>query len=158
MIDNNESDYDVNHSLFVTARALISMSRICLPGVNHHVGVIDVDVAVELGVMLTVDACMQYALYSAVVIGFSTVTVTVTVLCCDLGHHGHGNTGKLCLLMCCTIFENTNIKMKTSCVDVFSKVLVSKLVFLCCAERVNLWGFRAKCQKMTAIERSATEL
>ena len=142
------------------ARALFAVSITCLSGGNHHVDVIDVDVdvAVELWVMLTVDACMQYALYSAVVIGFSTVTVTVTVLCCDLGHHGHGNTGKLCMLMCCTIFENTNIKMKTSCVDVFSKVLVSKLVFLCCAERVNLWGFRAKCQKMTAIERSATEL
>ena len=130
-IEDKESDSGVTSSLFVTARALISMSRICLPGVNHHVGVIDVDVAVELGVMLNVDACMQYALYSAVVIGFSTVTVTV--LSCDLGHHGHGNTGKLCMLMCCTIFENTNIKMNTSCVDVFSKVLGSKLVVLCCA-------------------------
>ena len=144
------------------ARALIAVSITCLSGGNHHVDVIDVDVdvAVELGVMLTVDACMQYALYSAVVIGFGTVTVTVTVtvLSCDLGHHGHGNTGKLCMLMCCTIFENTNIKMNTSCVDVFSKVLVSKFVFLCCAERVKVWGFRAKSQKKTAIERSATEL
>ena len=140
------------------ARALIAVSITCLSGGNHDVDVIDVDVdvAVELGVMLTVDACMQYALYSAVVIGFSTVTVTV--LSCDLGHHGHGNTGKLCMLMCCTIFENTNIKMNTSCVDVFSKVLVSKFVFLCCAERVKVWGFRAKSQKKTAIERSATEL
>ena len=84
------------------ARALIAVSITCLSGGNHDVDVIDVDVdvAVELGVMLTVDACMQYALYSAVVIGFSTVTVTV--LSCDLGHHGHGNTGKLCMLMCCT--------------------------------------------------------
>ena len=50
--------------------------------------------------MLTVDACtyvVLYVLYSSVVIGYSIVTVTV--LSFDLGHHGHGNTGKLFICM-----------------------------------------------------------